>query len=245
MCTAQDFIRRLLEADPTRRMSLTEALRHPWLDSSAESAGGASQPSALARYPIDRSLSDVSELSELPEEDDHGGANGDASMISALPSSSDMLGVQGLNINSPEKARARRPLERRSKVLARELAAEAEAHPSPEAEAEAEAAEPAASASTPPTSNRNSGTGGKRRRPESSSGGGSPGDAAMGGESADSDEAEMDVDPQPPASKRGRRSQSKEQQAPGMPPTVKNGNGNGSGRVTRSKAAGPAGVQRR
>ncbi len=67
----------------------------------------------------------------------------------------------------------------------------------------------------------------------------------MGGESADSDEAGMDVDPQPPASKRGRRSQGKEQQTPVMPPTVKNGNGNGSGRVTRSKAASPAGVQRR
>ena len=157
MCTAQDFIRRLLEADSTRRMSLTKALRHSWLDSSAESAGDASQPSALARYSIDPSLSDVSELSELPEEDNHGGANGDASMISAVPSSFDMLGVQGLKINSPEKARTRRPLERRSKVLARELAAEAEAHPSPEAEAEA--AEPAVSASTPPTSNRNSGAG--------------------------------------------------------------------------------------
>ena len=243
MGTAQDFIRRLLEADPTSRMSLTDALRHPWLDSSAESAGDASQPSALARYPIDRNLSDVSELSELPEEENHGGANGDASMISAVPSSSDMLGVQALSINSPQKAQTRRPLERRSKVLARELAAEAEVHPSPEAEAES--AEPAASASTPPTSNRNSGTGGKRRRPESPDGGGSPGDAAMGGESADSDETGMDVDPQPPASKRGRRSQSKEHQAPGMPPTVKNGNGNGSGRVTRSRATGPAGVQRR
>ena len=139
MCTSHSFIRRLLEADPTRRMSLTEALRHPWLDSSADSAGDASQPSALARYLIDRSLGDVSELSELSKEDNRGGANGDASMISALPSSSDMLSVHGLSINSPEKARTRRPLERRSKVLARELAAEAEAHPS----LEAEAAEPA------------------------------------------------------------------------------------------------------
>ena len=139
MCTAQDFIRHLLEADPTRRMSLTEALRHPWLDSSAECPGDASQPSALARYPTDRSLSDVSEFPKLPEEDKHGGANGGASMISTVPSSSDMLGVQGLSIHSPDKSRARRPLERRSKVLARELAAEAEAHPS----LEAEAAEPA------------------------------------------------------------------------------------------------------
>ena len=239
MRTAQDFIRRLLEVDPASRMTLTDALRHPWLDPSAESVSDASETSALARYNVDRSLSDVSELSELPEEDDHAGANGDVSMISAVPSSVNMLGVHALNINSPEIARIRRPLERRSKVLARELAAEAEVHPSPEADG----GEPSGSASTPPTSNRNSGTGGKRRRPESSSGGGSPVDAAMGGESADSDSAGMDVDPQPPASKRGRRSQDKEQQTPAMPPTVKNDNG--PGRVTRSKAAGPAGVQRR
>jgi len=45
----------------------------------------------------------------------------------------------------------------------------------------------------------------------------SPVDAAMGGESADSDSAGMDVDSQPPASKRGRRSQGKEQQTPAMP----------------------------
>jgi hypothetical protein len=70
----------------------------------------------------------------------------------------------------------------------------------------------------------------------------SPVDAAVGGEGADSDRAGMDVDPQPPASKRGRRSQGKEQQTPAMPPTVKNDNA--SGRITRSKAAGPAGVQR-
>jgi serine/threonine/tyrosine protein kinase RAD53 len=196
MRKAQDFIRRLLEVDPASRMSLTDALRHPWLDPSAETVSDASETSALARYNVDRSLSDVSELS-------------------ALPSSDNMLGVHALNINSPEIARIRRPLERRSKVLARELAAEAEAHPSPEADG----GEPSGSASTPPTSNRNSGTGGKRRRPESSSGGGSPVDAAMGGKSADSDEAGMDVDPQPPASKRGRRSQGKEQQTPAMPPT--------------------------
>lgn len=70
----------------------------------------------------------------------------------------------------------------------------------------------------------------------------SPVDAAVGGESADSDRAGMDVHPQPPASKRGRCSQGKEQQTPAMPPTVKNDNA--LGRVTRSKAAGPAGVQR-
>ena len=138
-------------------MSLTEALRHPWLDSSAEGTGDASQLSALARYFIDPSLSDVFELSELPEEDNHGGMNGDALMISTVPSSSDMLSIQGLNINSPEKARARRLLEWWSKVLARELAAKAKAHPSPEAKAKA--AEPAVLASMPPTLNHNSGAG--------------------------------------------------------------------------------------
>jgi hypothetical protein len=39
-------------------------------------------------------------------------------MISAVPSSDDMLGVHALSIGSPGKAHIRRPLERRSKVLA-------------------------------------------------------------------------------------------------------------------------------
>src|SRR6266581_3411811 len=92
MRTPQVFIRRLLEVNPRTRMSLTDALRHPWLDSSAESAGGASQTSALTGYTVSRSLSDVPELSELPEEGDHAGASSDASMIPAVPSSDDMLG---------------------------------------------------------------------------------------------------------------------------------------------------------
>jgi hypothetical protein len=91
----------------------------------------------------------------------------DVATISPVPSSDDMLGVHALGIGSPGKAHIRRPLEQRSQVLARELAAKVEAHPSPEAEP----TEPAALACTPPTSNRNSGTGGKRRQPESSSGG--------------------------------------------------------------------------
>ena len=172
MCTAQDFIRRLLEVNPTSRMSLTDALRHPWLDSSPESPSSISRPSALARYPADHGPGGASELSELSEEDDHGGANGDASMISAVPSSSDMLGVQALSIDSLEKARTRRRSD------------EVGAHSSPEVEA----AESATSATTLSTSNRISGTGGKRRRLESSSGSASPGDAAMDEESADSDE---------------------------------------------------------
>jgi hypothetical protein len=98
------------------------------------------------------SLSDVSELSEIPEEDHNISANGDASMLSAVPSSDDMPGVDLLDINSPAKAGTRRPLplERRSNVLAREAEAEAHAAPKePEPEADANA-EPVASGSTPP-----------------------------------------------------------------------------------------------
>jgi len=78
-----------------------------------------SQTSALARYNVGRSLSDASELSEFPEEDDHAGENGEVSMISAVPSSNDVLGVHALSIGSPGKAHTRRLLEWRSKVLAR------------------------------------------------------------------------------------------------------------------------------
>ena len=246
MLTARDFIRCLLEVDPTKRMSLTDALRHPWLDSSATGASG----SGTAHSPTmtGNSLSDVSELSVIPEDDHNISANGDASMLSAAPSSDDMPGVGLLDISSPAKAGTRRPLplERRSNVLARE--AEAEAHAAPKEAAEAEA-EPVASGSTPPSVNRNSGNAGKRRRPESPGGGSSPVDVAMGGgrESADSDDAAMEVEPHPPAAKRGRRSpaQGREQQNAALPPTERNGGGNGSGRVLRPRAAAPASGSRR
>ena len=120
MFTARDFIRCLLEVDPTKRMSLTDALRHPWLDSSAPS-GTTHSPTMTGK-----SLSDVSELSEISEDDPNINANGDASMLSAVPSSDDMPGVDLLDINSAAKAVTRRPfpLERRSNVLAREAEAE-------------------------------------------------------------------------------------------------------------------------
>jgi hypothetical protein len=87
-----------------------------------------------------------------------------------------MPGVHDLNINSPPQSRARRPLERPSKVLARELAAEAET----EAEAQTAAdAEPAASGATPPAVNRTGGYGGKRCRAENTGGDGSPIDLAI------------------------------------------------------------------
>ncbi len=138
-------------------MSLTDVLRHPWLDSSASSSGDAASSSATTRDGIGRGLGDVSELSEFPE-DDLVGANRDASMLLVVPSSDDMPGVHDLNISSPPQSRARRPLERRSKVLARELAAEAEAQAQTAADAEAELA---VSGVTPPAVNRTSGHGGK------------------------------------------------------------------------------------
>jgi serine/threonine protein kinase len=191
MLTVRDFIRCLLEVDPTKRMSLTDALRHPWLDSSA--AGGSGITHSSTTMGNHYSLSDVSELSEFPE-DDHNiiGANGDASMLSVAPSTDCIPSVDLLNINTLAKAHARRPLERRSKILAR-------------------GAEPATSGSTPPSVSHNSGNAGKRRRPENSAGG-LPADVAMGGDSADSDEVAMDVEPQPPAAKRGKRSQAQSKQ---------------------------------
>jgi hypothetical protein len=233
----------LLEVDPTNRMSLTDVLRHPLLDSSTSSSGHAAFLSATTRDGIGRGLSDVLELSEFPE-DDLNDANGDASMLLAVPSSDDMPGVHDLNINLPPQSRVRRPLERRSKVLARELAAEAEA----EAQTAADA-EPAASGATPPAVNRTGGYSGRRRRAENTGDDGSPVDVAMDGESAESDEAAMDVEPQPRAAKRGRRSQDQQQDDGPSPPTVRNGRGGGGGdgpgRVLRPRGAGPVGGSRR
>jgi hypothetical protein len=222
-------------------MSLFDVHRHPRLDSFASSSGDAASTSATTRDGIGRGLSDVSELSEFPE-DDLVGANGDASMLSAVPSSDDMPGVHDLNINSPPQSRARRPLEHRSKVLVRELPAKAEAEAQTAADAES-----AASGATPPAVNRTGGYVGKRRRAENTGADGSPVDVAMDGESADSDEAAMDVEPQPRAAKRGSRSQDRQQDDGASPPAVRNGGGGGDapGRVLRPRGAGPVGGSRR
>ncbi len=107
MLTAQDFIRCLLEVDLTNCMSLTDALRHPWLYSSASSGGDAALPSATTRDGIDRDvLEHTSEHTEFPE-DDLNGAYGEASMFSVVPSSYDIPGVHRLSINSPLQSRAR------------------------------------------------------------------------------------------------------------------------------------------
>jgi serine/threonine/tyrosine protein kinase RAD53 len=225
---AQEFMRRLLDVNPTTRMSLTDALRHPWLSPSApggSGSGGAGQESAVTQHGLDRNLSDVSELSELSEDNEHARVNGDTSMLSAAPSTDVMLGVNSLQINSSQRGRP--PLERRSKVLAREL----------EAEAEAQAATSTAAGSSP--------TGGaKRQRSEIENNGSPVVDMVMitGGESggdSDGGAAAMDVvEQQPRAAKRGRRNQDRQSASP--PTAVENGNDNGNngqGRVLRSRVA--------
>lgn len=235
---AQDFIRRLLDTDPTTRMTLTDALRHPWLSVTPYPASDAtpvpappttSQPEpptqptypAAAHAAIDRNLSDLSELSELPEdaeiEEAEDDAPRDVSMLSAAPSADDMPGVHALNIGSP--ARARAPLERRSKVLARELAAEADA---------------AVAGAVSPTAANNAG--GKRPR----SAAGSPdGDVAMGNDGGSASGADSDgagAAQVPRAAKRGRRNVDGHHDNAVLPPAQ----GNGTGRALRSRNAGGA-----
>jgi len=226
--TAQDFIRRLLDADPNSRMSLTDALSHPWLSPAVASSSGPTQSSTM-QPGLPRSLSEVSALSALPEDGEGLDIDGDAPMFSAAPSSDDMLGVHNLRIKSPGQARTRPPLERRSKVLARELEAEAEAN--------------AASASSP------RGSTGKRQRSENggrASGSGSPVDAAMGGESGDSDPDRMEEEePRPRAAKRGRRGGNRASASSSPPTAISGGNDNGAGRVLRSRVAPSAGGPRR
>ena len=177
--------------------------------------------------------SDVSELSELPEEHEHAGVNGDASMLSAAPSADNILGVHSLQISSSQRVLA--PLERRSKVLAREL----------EAEAEAQVATSGAATSSP--------TGGaKRQRSENDNALFTAVDVSMtGGESggdSDGGAAAMDVvEPQARAAKRGRRNQDRQSASPltAVGNGSRNGNDNGQGRVLRSRFGAAAAAGRR
>ncbi|KAI9455891.1 kinase-like protein [Russula earlei] len=225
--TAESFIRQLLVVDPRTRMSLTDACSHPWVNPSAATDNGTTRTSATKQYAMHRSLSDVSELSELPEE--YGARiNDHASMLSAEPSSGVLLGVDSLAINSPAPARTRPPLERRSQVLAREMEAEAVAENAAAARAGV------------------SGGGGKRPRSEEGPhGSGSPVDVVTGGESGDSDVSKMEEDSQPRAAKRGRRAQDRQNAALVPPTAVGNGSDNGNGRVLRSRVAAAAGGSRR
>jgi hypothetical protein len=236
-------------------MTLTDALRHPWLNPSAATTSTSTDAATVLQPPhttataasengaIDRSLSEVSELSELPDDgaefemdDAQMSVEGDISMLSAAPSVDDMPGVGLLNIASPSRPRTRAPLERRSQVLARELAAEADANAAANVNAK--------------NKNKNgkaNGSGGKRPRPGSSGhlpASRSPvNDVAMaeGGE----EEGTGAGGGRPRAAKRGRRSGGDESKSPSPPSS---GNGNGTGRSLRSRnnaGAGPNGGARR
>ena len=71
---------------------------------SSDTDGPARGPAAIIQHGLDRNLSDVSEHPELPNEDEHARVNGDASMLSAAPSSNVMLGVHAPQITSPQRA---------------------------------------------------------------------------------------------------------------------------------------------
>ncbi len=225
----------MLDANPSTRMTLTDALHHPWLSLTPHPASNATpaapppttaQPKPPPPLPasnppaahagIDRNLSDLSELSELPEDAEIEAAEDDVqrdvSMLSAAPSADDMPGVHALNIGSPASVRVRAPLERRSQVLARELAAEADDAVSPTA------------------------ANGSGKRPRDAAG--SPdGDVAMGdgGPASGPDSDGAGAAQMPRAAKRGRRNADDDTALP--PPQ-----GNGAGRALRSRnAATPAG----
>ena len=224
----------MLDSNPSTRMTLTDALRHPWLSHTSSKATPAQAPptteqpqssppvptlNPAAAHALDRNLSDLSELSSLPDDADINAADDevqrDVSMLSAAPSV-DMPGVHALNISSPARARVRAPLERRSQVLARELAAEADAGESPTAAANANGS-------------------GKRTRDAAGS---SDGDVAMGeggpASGPDSDGAGAGTAQMPRAAKRGRR----DADGQDVPPPQ----GNGTGRALRSRNAGGAGA---
>ena len=213
-------------------MPLTDALRHPWLSLPPSKAAPAQTPpttsqpqpspprpapNPAAAHALDRNLSDLSELSSLPDDAEIDAADNevqrDVSMISAAPSVDVMPGVQALNIGSPARGRVRAPLERRSQVLARELAAEADAGVSPTA--------------------GNANGSGKRTRDAAGS---SDGDVAMGdggpASGPDSDGAGAAQAQMPRAAKRGRRDADGQEMQPPQ--------GNGAGRALRSRNAGGA-----
>lgn len=212
-------------------MPLTDALLHPWLSHTSANAAPptTSQPQPSPAVPItnpaaahalDRNLSDLSELSSLPDDAEVDVANEevqrDVSMLSAVPSVDDMPRVHALNIGSPAHARVR-VLERRSQVLARELAEEA-----------VEGVSPTAANAIP---NPNPNGSGKRTRDAAGS---SDADVAMGegGPVGGPDSDGAGAAQMPRAAKRGRRDADGQE----LPPPQ----GNTTGRALRSRNAGGA-----
>ena len=219
-------------------MPLTDALLHPWLSHTSANAAPVArappttsqpQPSPAvpttnpaAAHALDRNLSDLSELSSLPDDAEVDAANEevqrDVSMLSGAPSLDDMPRVHALNIASPAQARVR-ILERRSQVLARELAEEADEGVSPTA------------ANAIPNPNPNPNGSGKRTRDAAGS---SDGDVAMGegGPVSGPDSDGAGAAQMPRAAKRGRRDADGQE----LPPQQ----GNATGRALRSRNVGGA-----
>jgi hypothetical protein len=216
-------------------MPLTDALLHPWLGHKPSNAAPAARappttsqpqpsppvptPNPAAAHALDRNLSDLSELSSLPDDAEVDVANEevqrDVSMLSAAPSADDMPRVHALNITSPAQARVRAPLVRRSQVLAQELADEADEGVSPTAAA----------------ANANANGSGKRTRDAAGS---LDGDVAMGegGPASGPDSDGAGAAQVPRAAKRGRRDADGQE----LPPPQ----GNATGRALRSRNAGGA-----
>lgn len=219
-------------------MTLTDALLHPWLSQTSSNAAPAARappttsqpqpsppvptPNPAAAHALDRNLSDLSELSSLPDDAEVNAVDEevqrDVSMLSAVPSVDDMPRVHALNICSPAQARVR-ALERRSQVLDRELAEEAEAD---------EGVSPSAANANVDANVNGSG---KRTRDAAGS---LDGDVAMGegGPASGPDSDGARAAQMPRAAKRGRRDADGQE----LPPPQ----GNGAGRALRSRNAGGA-----
>ncbi|KAA1472825.1 kinase-like protein [Dentipellis sp. KUC8613] len=120
---AHDFIHRLLETDPKKRMTMPAALEHPWL-ANVDSQTWQTQP------PTESSLSsisaDASMLSSFPSDESmemDGGANygmGAAPTGAASGGAYDAESMPGANQLADTGRVNRAPLERRSEILARE-----------------------------------------------------------------------------------------------------------------------------
>lgn len=112
---AKDFIRRLLEFDPRRRLSLTAACHHPWLSQSAPAVGSTDNiQQTRETSPSDMSFAESS-LTSLPDED-----KSMRDIDGSEPSMS--AGLEQLQLDqqndSPQRNGGRAPLQRRSQVLA-------------------------------------------------------------------------------------------------------------------------------